>query len=81
LTLIEFEQIYDEYINLTDNQADLEQELVSVQKLLNSIIFTTEEKEAIISGELIPYLQRLNIDDLHQINETQSKASESARKI
>lgn len=81
MTLIEFEQIYDEYINLTDNQADLEQELVSVQKLLNSIIFTTEEKEAIISGELIPYLQRLNIDDLHQINETQSKASESARKI
>lgn len=54
--MVEFEQIYDEYINLCNDEQDLELEMVSLSKLLKSIIFNTEEKEAVINGDLRAYL-------------------------
>ena len=72
--MIEFEQIYDEYINLTNNDEDLDREMISLSKLLSSIIFTVEEKEAIINGELTTYLQRLEMQEIQQLIESsQSK--------
>ena len=64
LTLVEFEQIYDEYINLCNDEDDLDLEMVSLSKVLRSIIFTVEEKEAVINGELAGYLTRVEMDEL-----------------
>ena len=51
--MIEFEQIYDEYIKLFNNEQDLDMEMVSLSKLLGSFIFSNDEKEAILNGELL----------------------------
>jgi len=37
--------------------------MVSLSKLLRSIIFTVEEKEAIINGELASFLQRIELQE------------------
>lgn len=50
--------------------------MISLSKLLRSIIFTVEEKEAIINGELAGYLARLEMDELKQF----IQISESATK-
>lgn len=50
LTLVEFEQIYEEYISLTNNDEDFANEMISLSRLMRSIIFTNEEKESIING-------------------------------
>jgi len=38
--------------------------MVSLSKVLRSIIFTVEEKEAVINGELAGYLTRVEMDEL-----------------
>jgi len=78
---VEFEQIYDEYITLCNDDDDLDLEMISLSKLLRSFIFTVEEKEAIINGELAGYLTRLEMADLEQlihISETVTKKSTPA---
>lgn len=53
LTLVEFEQIYDEYIQLSDNKPECHsQELVYAQIVKNSIYLSHEEKQAILSESL-----------------------------
>ena len=45
LTLVEFEQIYDEYIQLSDNKPEcLSQELVYAQNVKNAIFLSQQEK-------------------------------------
>jgi predicted transcriptional regulator len=75
ITLVEFEQIYDEYINLCNDEDDLELEMVSLSKVLRSIIFTIDEKEAVINGELACYLKDVEMNELQQF----LKVSEPAK--
>ena len=57
ITLIEFEQIYDEYIQLGDNREDmLANETVFIHILNKSIFLNPDEKLAIVNGELTEYL-------------------------
>ena len=63
ITLVEFEQIYDEYINLCNDEDDLDLEMVSLSKVLRSIIFTIDEKEAVINGELAGYLKDVEMNE------------------
>lgn len=52
--------------------------MISLSKLLVSIAFTLEEKEAIINGELAGYLQRKEMAELEAlIGEVQPKSSRS----
>jgi sulfate adenylyltransferase subunit 1 (EFTu-like GTPase family) len=62
--LIEFEQIYDEYIKLFNNEQDLDMEMVSLSKLLGSFIFSNDEKEAILNGELLQHMERSEIHEI-----------------
>lgn len=53
LTLIEFEQIYDEYIQLCGNKPEcLGSELVYTHLVKNSIFLNRAEKQAILSESL-----------------------------
>ena len=62
--MIEFEQIYDEYIQLCDNQPDnLASEDVFVHILEKSIFLNPDEKLAIVQGELTEYLATMRAQD------------------
>ena len=64
LTLIEFEQIYDEYIQLCGNQqAKLESEHIFVHLLSKSIFLSEDEKQAIVNEELGHYLTQLKANE------------------
>lgn len=64
ITLVEFEQIYDEYISLCGNQAAMvEQELIFASLVDTSLYLNADEKQAIKAGELDCYLARLKADD------------------
>ena len=55
--MVEFEQIYDEYIQLGDNREDmLANEMVYIRLLNKSIFLNPDEKFAILNGELTEYL-------------------------
>jgi hypothetical protein len=49
---------------LCNDETDLELEMVSLSKLLKSIMFNTEEKEAVINGDLRTYLQRSELQEI-----------------
>ena len=64
ITLVEFEQIYDEYIQLCANlQANVDAEQVFVHLLSKSIFLSDDEKQAIKNEELVSYLEQLKAAD------------------
>ena len=61
ITLVEFEQIYDEYLYLcNDNQSQVNAEEISLSKLKASHFLTQEEKDAILNQNLSQYLEQLD---------------------
>ena len=61
ITLVEFEQIYDEYLYLcNDNQTQVNAEEISLSKLKASHFLTQEEKDAILNQNLSQYLEQLD---------------------
>lgn len=54
---------------MTNSDSDLDNEMISLSKLLRSILFSVEEKEAIINGELAAYLIRVENEELDRFIE------------